>query len=84
MGVLEDGLKFDPFTVDLGKTQLLETREFGISEICRVFGVPPELIAIQTKSTPQEIESVNRVFLSELHQKMDIRIRTSTQIASQT
>ncbi|MEL4401301.1 phage portal protein [Shewanella algae] len=87
IGVLEDGLKFDPFTVDLGKTQLLETREFTISEICRVFGVPPELIAIQTKSTPQEIESVNRVFYQncikkwisefELALKLHLRPRTT-------
>ncbi|NDO73065.1 phage portal protein [Shewanella sp. SE1] len=62
IGILEDGFKYEQFQIDLEKTQLTQSREFSIAEICRAFGVPTELISHQSKQTPQDLESVNRLF----------------------
>jgi len=42
--ILEGGLKIQPLTMPLEDVQLLETRKFGVEEICRVFGVPPFMV----------------------------------------
>src|SRR5690606_18917216 len=44
MMILEAGLKFQAVTLNPEDAQLLETRRFGVEEICRWFGVPPIMI----------------------------------------
>lgn len=55
------GLRLSP--VD---AQLLESRHFGIEEICRAFGIPPPLIGHTDKSSSwaSSLESLNRAFLA--------------------
>ncbi len=45
--------------------QLLESRYFGIEEICRLFGVPPQLIGHSNKASSwaSSIENINLFFL---------------------
>ncbi len=43
--VLSGGLKYQQIQVSPDESQFLETQKFGVQEICRVFGVPPEMIA---------------------------------------
>lgn len=42
--LLEASMKYDQLSMSPEDQQLLETRQFGIEEICRWFGVPPVLI----------------------------------------
>lgn len=49
--LLEDGMKASPITINPQDSQFLETRKFQISEICRLFHVPPHMLADVEKST---------------------------------
>lgn len=49
--LLEEGMKATKITVDPKDSQFLETRKFQISEICRLFHVPPHMLADVEKST---------------------------------
>lgn len=42
--ILEGGLELKPLTMPLEDVQLLDTRKFGVEEICRAFGVPPFMV----------------------------------------
>lgn len=42
--VLEANMKYEPTTLTPDQVQLLETRQFGVEELCRWFGVPPVLV----------------------------------------
>ena len=42
--VLTGGMKVVPLTLNSQDAQLLETRQFGVEEIARIFGVPPHMI----------------------------------------
>ncbi len=46
--------------------QLLETRNFGVEEICRMFGVPPQLIGHTNKASSwaSSLENMNMGFLT--------------------
>ena len=54
--VLADGLEYEPITSDNTKSQMIETRKFQILEICRVFGVPPHMLADLERATFSNIE----------------------------
>jgi HK97 family phage portal protein len=43
--VLEQGMKYHPVTIPPEQAQFLQTRKFHIEEICRIFRVPPHLVA---------------------------------------
>ena len=49
--VLEGGTKWQALTLNPEDAQMLESRRFGIEEICRLFGVPPHMIGHTEKST---------------------------------
>lgn len=49
--LLDNGVKWEQLTISPEDAQMLETRRFGIEEICRVFGVPPHMIGHSEKST---------------------------------
>jgi HK97 family phage portal protein len=40
-----NGVKFTPVSINPDESQFLETQRFNVSQIARVFGVPPEMIA---------------------------------------
>jgi len=43
--LLSGGLKYQAIQVSPDESQFLETQKFGVQEIARIFGVPPEMIA---------------------------------------
>ena len=43
-GLLEGDFDYRQMTIPPEDAQLLETRAFGVEEVCRVFGVPPVLV----------------------------------------
>lgn len=66
--VLEAGQKvstYKPFVTAVD-ADLLESRKFGIEEICRIFGVPPVLIGHTSKSSSwaSSLEQTNLQFLT--------------------
>ncbi|MFI6347261.1 phage portal protein [Streptomyces sp. NPDC050560] len=51
VAVLDAGASFQPITMPLKDAQFLESREFQVTEIARLFGVPPFLLMSTEKST---------------------------------
>lgn len=49
--VLEGGAKWEALTINPEDAQMLETRRFGVEEVCRLFGVPPHMIGHTENST---------------------------------
>lgn len=54
--LLQDGMKFNKVVIDPKDSQFLETRKFQINEICRLFLVPPHMIADLDRATFSNIE----------------------------
>lgn len=42
--VLGSGLKYERVSLNPGEAQFIESQNFTIEEICRIFGVPPEMV----------------------------------------
>lgn len=42
--ILTGGLKYQPISVQPDESQFLESMQFNVSQIARIFGVPPEMI----------------------------------------
>ncbi|WP_424213200.1 phage portal protein [Streptomyces sp. BI20] len=51
VALLTEGAKFSKVTMSPDEAQFLQTRQFQVPEIARIFGVPPHLIADATNST---------------------------------
>lgn len=51
LGVLTEGAKFSKVSVNPNDSQFLETRQFQVPDVARIFGVPPHLIADASNST---------------------------------
>lgn len=49
--VLSGGFKWQPITITPEESQFLETRKFQVSEIARMFGIPPHMIGDVDRST---------------------------------
>lgn len=49
--VLEGGMEYKPLSMNPEDAQMLETRSFQVSEICRWFRVPPYMVGHTEKST---------------------------------
>lgn len=63
--VLEGGFDYKAITINPETAQLLQSRAFGIEEICRWFGVPPVLIGHMEKqsSWASSVEALYTQFL---------------------
>lgn len=49
--VMEKGASFQQLSMNPQDAELLSTREFGVEEICRWYGVPPHMVGHTGKST---------------------------------
>jgi HK97 family phage portal protein len=56
IAVLEEGMKFQAIGIPPEQAQFLETRKFQTEEICRIFRVPPHLVASLDRATFSNIE----------------------------
>jgi len=56
IAVLEEGLKFKPIGIPPDAAQFLQTRKFQITEIARIFRVPPHMLADLERATFSNIE----------------------------
>jgi len=62
IGILEDGMKYTPFGMKLVDAQWIETRQYGIDDIARIYGVPTWMLA-NNDPTYNNIEHQNLAFL---------------------
>lgn len=56
VAILEEGMKFERISMPNNEAQFLETRKFQVSEICRIFRVPPHLVGDLEHATFSNIE----------------------------
>lgn len=64
--VLEGDMKYQPLSMPPEDAQMIESRGFGIEEVCRWFGVPPMLVGHTEKTTTwgTGLEQINLGFLT--------------------
>lgn len=63
--LLEQDLKFQPISITNRDAQLLESRRFTVSDIARIFGVPPHKIGDLDRATFSNIEQQNIEFATD-------------------
>ena len=61
--VLEEGLKFQQISLSNEASQFLASRQFSIEEICRLYNVPPHMLADLSKSSFNNISEQSREFV---------------------
>lgn len=68
VAVLEEGMQYKAISLPPEDSQFLSTRQFGVTEICRIFRVPPHLVQSMEHATFSNIE----------HQSIDFVVHTLT------
>lgn len=71
--VLEDGMEIQQLSIDARQAQLLESRNFSVSDIARWYRLPPHLLADLSRSTFSNIEAENLSFV--IHSMMPWIVR---------
>lgn len=61
--LLEDGLEFQPFTINPIDAQLLQSKSFQIEDICRIYRVPMHLVQDLSHATFSNIEQQSLEFV---------------------
>lgn len=56
VALLEGGMELTPLTMPLEDAQFLQLRGFSVEEICRIYRVPPHMVAKLDRSTNNNIE----------------------------
>lgn len=87
VAVLEEGMKFEALTMPLADAQFIEQRKFQISDIARIFRIPPHMIGDLEHATfsnieHQSIEFVKHTILpwvTRWEQEINRKLFTSTQ-----
>jgi len=74
VAILEEGMKFSPLGRNPNDSQALESRKFQVTEICRLFGVPPHKVFDLERSTFSNIEHQNIEYVQESIAPMAVRI----------
>ncbi len=54
--ILEEGMDYKPISLSNSDAQFLETRKFQVSEICRIYRVPPHMVGDLEHATFSNIE----------------------------
>ncbi len=72
--LLDNGLKWDQLSISPEDAQMLESRKFGVEEICRVFDVPPHLIG-HTEGNTQLGSSIGEQTQEFLNFKLRKRLK---------
>jgi len=63
VALLEEGARFNPISLPPEAAQFLQTRKFSITEIARIFRVPPHMLADLEKATFSNIEHQSLEFV---------------------
>lgn len=72
--VLDSGLEYQPITISPKDSQLLESRQFNVIDVCRFFGVPPTMAFSETgkfsTAEQQQLDYLNNT-LTPLIEKIE-------------
>ncbi len=77
--VLEEGMKYQQISISPNEAQFLETRKFQVNEICRIFRVPPHMVADLEKSSFNNIEHQSLEFVQNTLTPWLVRIEQNMQ-----
>ena len=80
VSILEEGMKLHEVGIPPEDAQFLETRQFQVTEIARIFRVPPHMIADLTRSTNNNIEHQGIEFVKYSILPWARRIEQSAQV----
>ena len=65
VALLQDGVKFQPMSIDPDKAQFLGTREFEVRQtVSNITGVPPHMLGESTRTSHNSLESESQAYLS--------------------
>lgn len=65
VALLQDGVKFQPLSIDPDKAQFLQTREFEVRQtVSNITGVPPHMLGDSTRTSHNSLESESQTYLS--------------------
>ena len=71
---LESGMKATQFERDLEKMQLLESRKHSVTEICRIFGVPPHMAMDLDRATFSNVEEQSAEYVRDCINPLSVRL----------
>lgn len=77
--VLEEGMKYQQISISPDEAQFLETRKFQVNEICRIFRVPPHMVADLEKSSFSNIEQQSLDFVQNTITPWLVRLEQNMQ-----
>jgi len=72
--ILEEGMTWTKIGIDAKDAQFIEQRTFQVDEIARIFGIPPHMLAENTRSTFSNIEHLAIEFVVHTLRPWLIRI----------
>lgn len=64
VAVLENGLEYQQLSMSMEDAQWLESRQFSVEEVCRIFRVPPVLVADLRHANFSNSVEMNRWFVT--------------------
>lgn len=71
--ILEPGQRFRAISISPNEAQFLESRKFGITEVCRWFGIPPHKLADLDRATNSNIEMQNIEYVTDCLMRWAVR-----------
>jgi len=77
IAVLEEGMKFQSIGIPPEQAQFLESRKYQTEEICRIFRVPPHLVASLDRATFSNIEHQSISFVVHTIRPWLVRLEQS-------
>lgn len=63
--VLEEGMDISSLSMTNEESQFLETRGFSVTEVCRMFGVPPHKVYDLSKAAFSSLEQQDQAYVNE-------------------
>jgi HK97 family phage portal protein len=63
--VLEEGMKLSKMTITQADAQYVETMRFSVEDVCRIYRVPPHMVADLSRSTNNNIEEQGISFVRD-------------------
>lgn len=80
VGVIAQGMKFNPISIKQADAQFLESRKFSVTEVCRWFNIAPHMIFDLERSTNNNIEQQSLESVIYTFRPWCIRIEQAIQV----
>ncbi len=65
VAVLEEGTKYDKVAMTSADAQLLDSRKFSVTEVCRMIGVPPHKVFDLSDAHYANFENANQAYIDD-------------------